>query len=149
MAVELADDPRSEFALAAGDDVSVELPRPGEWGADVDDAVDDVEQVADNPEPVAGEVESLPDETELAVAHSNEDLETELARVRVELQQARTELEVERGRREAANPDTSRWTRRPRRSRRARPLPQAVDDEFLDRLEPRQADERRSLLGDG
>src|SRR2546423_10616448 len=32
MAVEIAEDPRSEFALAAGSDGEGALPRPGEWG---------------------------------------------------------------------------------------------------------------------
>ena len=164
VAVELADDPRSEFALAAGDDVSVELPRPSEWGVGADGPVDDAAGVADNPEPVAGEVESLPDETELAVAHSVDELEEEVARLRVELQEARTEIEVERGRREALEDDlrsaiamqeaelrtasmlAEQGVRRgdsrrdqldpsPAQGEQVRPAPQAIDDEFLDRLE--------------
>jgi hypothetical protein len=54
MAVEVAQDPRSEFALAAGDDGEVALPRPGEWEALQEDEDLDEAEHAIEAEPGAG-----------------------------------------------------------------------------------------------
>jgi hypothetical protein len=76
MPVELAADPHSRFALAAGDETPVTLPRPGEW-------IDGEEQVA--MEPPAEPVEPVV----LAADPAVEALEVELAGVRAELKKAR------------------------------------------------------------
>lgn len=105
--VELAVDPRSRFALAAGDEMPVALPRPGEW-ADGEEVLA-FEAPADPVEPVALE----PDPAVVA-------LEAELAHVRAELRQARggAELHAE-----------------PHAEPPPRAAPRPLDDEFLGRLE--------------
>ena len=88
MSAQVAEDPRAEFVLSAGEDGQIALPRPGEW------------EVA---EPTQGEPETPPDPEPPAEPdpRAEPDLHTELDRIRAELATARRELEVERRRRAA------------------------------------------------
>ena len=82
MAAELADDPRVELVLVAGEDARVELPRPGEL------------EEPDAEEPPA------PDEAPEPVLEA-EDLRSELELLQRQLLEAQTALEHERRRLEA------------------------------------------------
>jgi hypothetical protein len=110
MSAELAEHPRAEFFLRAGD-AHMELPRPGEW-----QGVAEPEEVGTAPEPeevgtapmpeeaaAAAEPEaagtaSMPEER-MELAEELSDPSPELEMLRAQLQEARTELEVERRRR--------------------------------------------------
>ena len=103
MTVDLADDPRTEFAIHAGDEARVTLPRPSEWAALQADAG---EPAADHgsESPVVAELVARLDE----VARLEEDAEPvavavapEVAELRAQLAALQAELEVERRRREA------------------------------------------------
>lgn len=130
LSVEVADDPRSEYALVAADDAEVALPRPGEW----DELQDEEPKPEPAPEPVSpivaelvarlDEVARLDDgaATEPAAASEPDsdpvvpisppvvpmsappelaELRAELDAQRGQLAAARAELESERRRREA------------------------------------------------
>jgi hypothetical protein len=127
MTVEAAEDPRTEFALAAGGDGEVALPRPGEWDeAQVDEAGHEIEDESDSespvvaelvakledvarldvhPEPPSAEPQPAPEpepflEPELPHAEIAE-LRAELDVRRMQLATAQAELDAERRRREA------------------------------------------------
>jgi hypothetical protein len=139
--VELVEDPRSEFALSAGDEASVALPRPGEWPDDVD------EPAMAAPEPVEEEdLEPLPGDIDLDLGTPADELEQELARVRAELREARAEVDVERARRQlledhlrdAISVQETRLRSVAAEPHVAQPSPptcQSLDDDFLDRLD--------------
>jgi hypothetical protein len=110
MTVEIAEDPRTEFALVAADDAEVAIPRPGEWdqlrrGEPLPDVESDSPVVA---ELVAklDEVARLDDpgepEPELTASESEPlaELRAQLDVSRVQLAAAQADLEAERRRRE-------------------------------------------------
>jgi hypothetical protein len=120
MTVELADDPRTEFALLAGDDAAIALPRPGEWDELQEEEQAepelDVEPEPEPESPVAAELVAKLDEVartepepepevspaepaELAELREEVDvLRAERDVLRAELAAARSELEATRGR---------------------------------------------------
>ena len=97
LAVELAEDPRTEFVLVAGDDAAIVLPRPGEW----DELQDEDEDGAQPDAEPAADVESKPGSPVVAelVAQLDEvarlDSEPESAPAQdVELTELRAEVEI-------------------------------------------------------
>jgi len=87
MSAELAEDPRAEFFLRAGEEAHMELPRPGEWHGVAEPA----------PAPEAAPA-AMPEER-FEPAEEPSDTNPELELLRAQLHEAHTELEVERRRR--------------------------------------------------
>jgi hypothetical protein len=98
IAVDVAEDPRSEFVLLAGDDAAVELPRPGEWDESQRDEPDPeaespvvAELVAKLEDVARPDAEPL-DELEPAPVPEPEVSHVELAELRAQLDVQRAEL---------------------------------------------------------